>query len=144
MNISLEEVLERRYTFVVQADPEVHGWVIIYPDLPGCISQAESYEEIGELARDALVTWVSAQIEDGRPIPVPGLHPNPEWDWESAGESLMTSAEVAQRMGVSQRRVLALAKSRGLGRKIGRSVMFRDEDIIALSPGPVGRPPRSA
>lgn len=136
----LEAVLDRKYTFLVQADSEINAWVIVYPDLPGCISQADSYEEIGRMARDVLVDWVSAQIEDGRPIPEPREYPVPEWDWDNAGETLRSSAEVAEVLGVSQRRVLALAKDRGVGRKFGRSVMFSSKDITMMEPKPVGRP----
>lgn len=36
-----------------------------------------------------------AQIEDGRPIPEPSDFAMPEWNWETAGEPLVTTAEVA-------------------------------------------------
>ncbi|MGI8485671.1 MAG: type II toxin-antitoxin system HicB family antitoxin [Thermomicrobiales bacterium] len=136
----LQDVLDRKYSFIVRADPEVDSWLIVYPDLPGCISQADSYEEIGERARDVLVDWVSAQLEDGRPIPLPRESPLPEWDWSAVGEQLLSSAEAAKRLGVTQRRVLALAKSRGVGQKFGRSMMFSEEDLQRMIPGPVGRP----
>jgi predicted RNase H-like HicB family nuclease len=137
-----EDILARGYTFIAKADREEGGWVIVYPDLPGAVTQADVWEEIGEMAEDALRTWVEAQLESGRPIPEPTDVPIPEWDWATAGVQLLTTREVAERLNVTPRRVLALATSRGLGRKIGHSVMFHPDEVEALRPGPVGRPAR--
>jgi predicted RNase H-like HicB family nuclease len=144
---TLDQVLARNYTFVAKADLEDGGWVIIFPDLPGVITQADRWDEIGEMAEDALRTWVAAQIEDGRPIPEPSDVAVPGWDWATVGVPLLTTSEVAERLQVTPRRVLALAANRGVGKKIGHSVMFRPDEVDAMRPGPVGRPsraPRSA
>ena len=138
--MTLQEVLSRAYTFVAKADLESGGWVIIYPDLPGCITQADSYDEIGEMAQDAFQAWVTAQIEDDRPIPEPGDFALPEWDWSKAGEPLKSTKEVAEELSVTPRRILALAADRGIGKRFGRSVMFRADDVEKLRPGPTGRP----
>ena len=137
---TIEEVLARTYTFIAKADPEDGGWVVIFPDLPGVVTQADTWEEIGEMAQDALRTWASAQIEDGRPVPEPTDVPVPEWDWASVGVPLLTTREVAERLEVTPRRVLAIAASRGVGRKIGHSMMFHPDELEAMRPGPVGRP----
>lgn len=139
---AVDDILARGYSFIAKADHEDGGWVIVYPDLPGVVTQADTWEEIGEMAEDALRTWIAAQIEDGRPIPEPTDLPLAEWDWASIGVPLLTTREVAERLGVTPRRVLAIAASRGMGRKIGHSMMFRPEDIEAMRPGPVGRPGR--
>jgi len=139
--MQLEEVMSRNYTFIAKADLEDGGWVIVYPDLPGVVTQAETYEDIAVMAKDALASWAEAQIEDGRPIPEPSDFDIPEWNnWESVGEDLLTTKEVAERLNVSTRRVLALAADRGVGERFGRSVMFRPQDVEALRPGPIGRP----
>lgn len=142
--ITVEEVLKRNYTFIAKADLEDGGWFIMYPDLPGVMTQAETYEEVAFMARDALRAWAEAQIEDGRPIPDPREYELPEWDWGTAGESLLTSGEVAKKLGVTPRRVLAIAAGRGIGQRFGRSVMFHPDDVERLRPGPVGRPRRIA
>lgn len=104
------------------------------------MTQADTYEEIGEMAKEALEVWAEAQIEDGLPIPEPGDYPLPEWNWDAAGPALLTTKEVAARLRVTPRRVLALAADRGVGERFGRSVMFREEDVSRLQPGSVGRP----
>lgn len=51
---TIEEVLARTYTFMTKADSEEGEWVIVFPDLPGVVTQAETWEEIGEMAQDAM------------------------------------------------------------------------------------------
>lgn len=138
--VTTQEVLARNYTFIAKADLEDGGWVIVYPDLPGVMTQADTYGEIGEMAEDALRTWAEAQIEDGKLIPEPTDIDIPEWDWSVLERDLVSTREVAATLGVTSRRVLALAKSRDVGTRIGRSVMFRRSDVAKLYPGKVGRP----
>lgn len=138
--MTIEDVMERQYTLIAKADPVSGGWVIMFPDLPGVMTQADTYEEIGAMAKEALEAWAKAQIEDGLPIPEPGDYPLPEWNWDAAGPALLTTKEVAERLHVTPRRVLALAEDRGVGERYGRSVMFREQDVSRLQPGPVGRP----
>lgn len=55
---------------------------------------------------------------------------------------VMDTNDMAEILGVSQRRVQALANHRGVGFQISRGVhVFLPSDIDRLRPGPVGRPP---
>lgn len=54
---------------------------------------------------------------------------------------MLTSNEVAQRLGVNPSRVRQLAAELGIGTKIGRDWMFTDDDVTTLAarktkPGP--------
>ena len=62
--------LSLQYPFVAHADPD-GGYVIVYPDLPGCLSQAETLDEIPVMAEDARTGWIETEYEDGRNIPEP-------------------------------------------------------------------------
>ena len=108
--MTIEEVMWRNYTFIAMADPASGGWVIMFPDLPGVMTQADTYEEIGEMAKEALEVWVAAQIEDGLPIPKPGDYPLPVWNWEDAGPALLTTKEVAERPWEAYERVPLLQR----------------------------------
>ncbi len=66
----LEDYLSLQYPFVVHADPD-GGYVIVYPDLPGCISQAETLDEIPTMAEDARAGWIETEYGEGRNIPEP-------------------------------------------------------------------------
>lgn len=50
------------------------GYLVTFPDLPGCMSDGETVEEAIEMARDAFKCWMSVYIEEGREIPAPGGH----------------------------------------------------------------------
>lgn len=88
---TIDEVMRRGYSFVVYGEPDGGGWSIIYPDLPGCMSQADTWDEIGVMAEDALRTWVEAMVEADRPIPEPVEPPLPVWDWSTVGEQPKTT-----------------------------------------------------
>jgi len=141
---TLKELLDRSYTFVAEADPDTGGWVVMFPDLPGCMTQAEAFEEIGPMAGDAYRAWVTATYEDGRHIPLPGDAGFPafeHWDWETGRQPRtpdvpsLTSREVAARLGITSRRVTALARSRR-----GRDWLFSEEDVAAMEDRQPGRP----
>jgi antitoxin HicB len=70
VDMSLEEYLALEYPFQVIADPD-GGYVVVFPDLPGCMTQADSYEEIAVMAQDARALWIETAYEHGREIPLP-------------------------------------------------------------------------
>jgi antitoxin HicB len=67
---SLAEYLARYYPFSVIAEPE-GGFVIIFPDLPGCLTQVETVEEIGPMADEIRQLWIETAYETGLAIPDP-------------------------------------------------------------------------
>ena len=70
VDTSLEEYLALEYPFQVIADPD-GGYVVVFPDLPGCMTQADSYEEIAAMAQDARALWIETAYDHGREIPLP-------------------------------------------------------------------------
>jgi antitoxin HicB len=148
---TLAEIQARQYSFRVEADIEAGGWVIWFPDLPGCMSQAETWEEIGEMAREAFEAWTESVHERGLTIPAPGDTNQAVQAWgadtpepATASTPSLTAAEAARRLGVSVRRVSALAESRGTGTMFGRYRLFSEDDITAMQPRKAGRPSRQA
>ncbi len=55
--------------------------------------------------------------------------------------SLLTTNQAATELGISRRRVQALARSRDIGWRIGHEIVLRPEDIDALRERRPGRPP---
>lgn len=47
------------------------GFLITWPDLPGCMSDGDTIEEAIENGRDAFTVWMLAYAESGRVIPAP-------------------------------------------------------------------------
>jgi predicted RNase H-like HicB family nuclease len=56
------------YTIVLEPAEE-GGYNITVPALPGCVTQAETYEEALEMAKDAIELWIETLAEDGETIP---------------------------------------------------------------------------
>ncbi|GEM_PF-2432654 len=70
---SLEEYLALPYTLRITPDPH-GGYVGVVEELPGCITQGESWAEVGEMLRDAMRAWIVVALEDGRTVPLPKEH----------------------------------------------------------------------
>ena len=66
---TLEDYLALDYRLDVVADPD-GGYVLVYPDLPGCMTQVETLEEVGAAAQEIRHLWIETQYEDGFPIPL--------------------------------------------------------------------------
>jgi len=69
---SVEDYLKLPYTIRVTADP-TGGYVAAVDELPGCITQAETWEEAGAMIRDAMAGWIDITLQDSRAVPVPDL-----------------------------------------------------------------------
>src|SRR5258706_10896122 len=65
------------YAHVVSplSEDEDGGFLITFPDLPGCMSDGESEAEAVMNGRDAFASWISARIDAGKPIPSPAYRP---------------------------------------------------------------------
>jgi antitoxin HicB len=40
-------------------------------ELPGCITQGDTFEELGEMIEDAMRGWIEVALEDGQEVPEP-------------------------------------------------------------------------
>jgi predicted RNase H-like HicB family nuclease len=128
--LSLSEYLRLDYPFNVIADPD-GGYVIEYPDLPGCLTQADTMDEIGPMAEEARSLWIESVYERGLPVPLPSY---PE---EYSGKFVVRLpkrlhrrlAEAAEREGVSLNQYIVGLLSQGL---ISASVGQRLDQLEAV------------
>ncbi len=155
---SLDEVLARQYAFTVT--PTTFGiWEISFPDLPGCHSQARTWEEVGQMAREISELWLTSMYERNYPIPdvsdwlpdyladeapsrlaervgrIDGL-PDPE------PAPIYSVEQVADILDLSRRRVQKIAQDRDLGRLVSGVRLFSPSDVNTMRQNrrPVGRP----
>jgi predicted RNase H-like HicB family nuclease len=63
--------IEYRFTVRPLTEDEGGGYLIEFPDLPGCMSDGETIEEAIANGEDAQRGWMAAMKEAGRPIPPP-------------------------------------------------------------------------
>ena len=47
------------------------GYLITFPDLPGCMADGQTPEDAIGKGQDAFRCWMQAHVEDGRTIPLP-------------------------------------------------------------------------
>jgi len=66
----LSEYLALQYTFKVVADPG-GGYVIFFPDLPGCMTQVETLDQIPTMVEEARTLWLETVYDKGEEIPLP-------------------------------------------------------------------------
>lgn len=69
--LSLEEYLALPYPFSVFADQEIGGYVVTFPDLPGCTTHVERIDDVGAVAEEIRQLWILTEYEDGESIPLP-------------------------------------------------------------------------
>lgn len=62
---TLNEYLELPYRMEVVEDKCEGGYVISFPDLPGCLTCGETIEQAMSNAMDAKKEWLTAAIEEG-------------------------------------------------------------------------------
>ncbi len=59
----------RRYTVVLIPDPEMGGYTVTVPSLPGCITEGDTLDEALRNAREIIAFHLECLEEEGRPIP---------------------------------------------------------------------------
>ena len=59
------------YRMEIIEDPDEGGYVVSFPDLPGCLTCGETISSAIANAKDAKAAWIDAALENGNPIPEP-------------------------------------------------------------------------
>jgi antitoxin HicB len=117
---TLEDYLSLPYHIEVirENDEEYPGWVARVIELPGCITQGDTFKELGEMVEDAMRGWIGVALEDGIPVP----EPRPDEDYSGkfvvrVPRSLHRQmAEAAEREGVSLNQFINVALAMAVGR----------------------------
>lgn len=68
---TLNDYLNLPYRMEVVEDLDEGGYVVSFPDLPGCITCGDTIEKAMENAQDAKKAWLEAALEDGIAIQEP-------------------------------------------------------------------------
>lgn len=77
-NIQISE-----YPFTIRhlSNEEGGGYLIEFPDLPGCMSDGETIDQAIDNGQDAIKAWIEAAKEMGRSIPKPGQLESQSGKW---------------------------------------------------------------
>ena len=68
---TLDEYMKLPYRMEITEDREEGGYVVKYPDLPGCITCGDTQEEAIRNAENAKKEWIIAAMEEKLTIPMP-------------------------------------------------------------------------
>lgn len=68
MKKTLNDYMAMPYRMEIVEDKDEGGFVVTYPDLPGCITCGETIESAVANAVDAKKAWLEAALEEGLKI----------------------------------------------------------------------------
>jgi antitoxin HicB len=124
------------YPFMMHplSEDEGGGYLIEFPDLPGCMSDGATPEEALRNGADAVQCWIAAMREAGRPIPGPSRAALSKRTIAVHDHVYRDLAEEASLQGLSVETIADAALLYGLG-----SLLERIE-----SAPPVKSPPKRA
>lgn len=93
------------------------GWLISFPDLPGCMSDGETPEEAMANGKDALEAWIAAMREAGKEIPTAGELPSGKFVARVPRTMHARLAERARQEGVSMNSLVSSFLAESLARR---------------------------
>lgn len=101
------------YSVRIYPEPDGSGYTAEIPDLPGCITCADTLDEVWELIEDAKRGWLELALTDGDPIPEPALpvenQPSGKFTVRVPRSLHRKLAEEARREGVSLNQFVTVA-----------------------------------
>ena len=111
----LEYYLGLEYSFNAIADPD-GGYVVVFPDLPGCMTQGDTLDEVRRMAEEARMLWIEAEYDtdpDGIPLPSYPADCSGEVSLRLPKSLRRSLAESAEAEGVSLNEYAAMLLAQG-------------------------------
>lgn len=106
-----------RYPIVIERGDDKTAYGVVVPDLPGCYSAGDSFDEAVSNAVEAATLWIEDAIENGKNIPRPSTlealrtledYQGPQWIWGFATVDPALFDDRSERINVTiPRRILA-------------------------------------
>jgi antitoxin HicB len=123
------------------------GFIIEFPDLPGCMSDGDTIEEAIANGRDAALCWIETAKEAGLAIPVPNdsMVSSLSGKWVQRAPKSLHAALVlrAKREDVSLNTLVVSMISEGLGKRAydvpNEKISFRERRLASRSKKPAMR-----
>lgn len=114
----VESYMSKEYRIIITPDPE-GGYVAEIPELPGCITQGDTKEEVLAMIEDAKRAWIETALKRGKAIPEPLV------EKEYSGRFVVRIpkslhkrlSELAEKEGVSLNTLVVQFLAEGLGKK---------------------------
>lgn len=107
------------YAVRVYREPDGSGFTAEIPDLPGCITCADTLDEVWALIEDAKRGWLELALADGDPIPEPAPpvedQPSGKFTVRVPRSLHRKLSEEARREGVSLNQFVTVALAETVG-----------------------------
>ena len=113
----MESNVEYPFELRPLAKEEGGGWLITFPDLPGCMSDGETPEEAIVNGKDAVAAWVAAASAAGRAVPQPGELPSGKFVARIPRSLHARLTARAKQEGVSMNALVSAFLAESLGRQ---------------------------
>ena len=114
---------EYRFSLRPMTAEEGGGYLIEFPDLPGCMSDGETVEEAISNGAEAKRDWISAMHQAGRALPPPTVEATEaysgKWVLRTPKSLHRGLAERAREEGVSLNTLAIAILAQGLGQETG-------------------------
>ncbi len=68
---TLEYYMSLPYKVEIYPEEDGTGYTAVIPELPGCMTSADSYQELSEMISEAKELWLEVVLEEGMYIPEP-------------------------------------------------------------------------
>jgi antitoxin HicB len=95
------------------------GYLVEFPDYPGCMADGKTAEEAISEGSDALASYLRTLEELGRPVPASGQVYGGQWRQRVPKSLHAALARRAEREGVSLNMLVTTLLAEGLGRRSG-------------------------
>ena len=109
------------YPFIARplSEDDGGGYLVEFPDLPGCVADGETIEDALKEAEDAITSWLRTCEEHGDPLPSPSVSENFSGQWRlRVPKSLHAALAMrAKREGVSLNTLAATLLAAGVGKE---------------------------
>lgn len=94
------------------------GWLVEFPDLPGCVADGETVEEAVTNGKAAVRSWIATAKEFGDSIPASSAKMSGRWVQRVPKTLHDKLARRAAREGVSLNTLVVSLIAEGLGRRV--------------------------
>jgi len=99
------------------SEEEGGGYLVEFPDFPGCVADGETPEAAVQEGRDALASYLLTLKELGRPVPEVGEVYGGQWRQRVPKSLHAALARRAEREGVSLNMLVTTMLAEGIGRR---------------------------
>jgi predicted RNase H-like HicB family nuclease len=63
-----------RYSIVIEWSDEDRAFIATVPELPGCVTHGDTYEEALQQGQDAMESWIDSARAHDDPVPAPRVY----------------------------------------------------------------------